>query len=186
MERRSWNIFGTLGVVLTIGLIEILNLGLSVKILFAAVATGYFVSKHLGRSGGYGALFGGLIGLILLGAIHGYETRTQRAAELQAVKKEIAELNATLPQMVRGDLRIDRISLGEDEIQYFATYVDATIDEIDIDAVQVEHGEYVGNLSCETTDDQIVFADDLKYHFYYFDMNDAPVVDFTVTKANCQ
>ena len=120
----------------------------------------------------------------LLGILREQISRTGAAAA-QAVAREISALNASLPRMVRSDLRLDRVSFGEDEIHYFATYVDMTIDDIDIEAVQIENGEYIGRLPCRTPDGQPVFPNDLKYHFYYFDMNEAPVVDFTVSNTNC-
>ena len=185
MDQRSWNIFGTIGVLLAIGLMEILNLDLSLKMSIAAVFLGYCASKYRGRSGGEGALIGGLVGLLLFGAILAYETRTEGVAAAQAVDREISALNASLPRMVRSDLRLDRVSFSEDEIHYFATYVDMTIDDIDIEVVQIENGEYIGRLPCRTPDGQPAFPNDLKYHFYYFDMNEAPVVDFTVSNTNC-
>lgn len=128
----------------------------------------------------------GLAGLVVAGLVSAHKARTVSAGDLQSIREGVASINATLPQMVRDDLRVDRVAFDGAEVQYFATYVASTVDDIDLEAAPIETGKYFGTLDCGAPEVRQALADGMRFHYFVVDMNNTPVVDFVVTSANCR
>ena len=162
----------------------------SIGIIFWFGLLGYFLRKKCGLSGGRGWLIGGAVGLVVAfggSFLYGYQkARLQNEADLAEAQEKLATMNAELPQMVDEYLRADRIDFHEDEMQYFLTFVDETAEELAVDETLSEYQEFFVSGLCETVELEESLAAGVGFHYFIVDKNDAPVMEFTITQADCQ
>jgi len=158
--------------------------------IFWAGLLGYFIRKQQGLSGGRGWLIGGAVGLVVAfgsSFLYGYQkARLQNEADLAEVHEKLATMNVDLPQMVDEYIRADRIEFNENEMQYFLTFVDETADELESNDTLSEYRVFFVSGLCETVELEESLAAGLGFHYFFVDKNDAPVMEFTVTQADCQ
>ena len=102
-----------------------------------------------------------------------------------ALKNEVLLTNNSLPIMIDGMTRFDRMSLDERNLHYHYTLINTDKSEVDLNFFIVKMHTFLSKNSC---DDSVVLGflnDDRKLVHVYNDKNNDLIIDITIERTDC-
>lgn len=149
----------------------------------------YLMNKQAGRSSVAGWFLGFLVGFIVylgVAMLAGYQRGlAANEVNLAIVEDQIAVMNRDLPQMVDDDLRADRIAWGDDGYQYFLSFPNFAVSELDVESTSNDYREYFTEYNCSTPELETALSEGLTLHYFLSDKDGVQVTDFILSNADC-